>query len=84
MSACSKRDEARLAYLLDEVHRARADLRAARNDPKSSLSRADHQALCAALAEAMEAYAVAATEVGVPLPDRYRDELRLYRSMAAA
>ena len=30
----------------------------------------------------MEAYAEAATDAGIPLPYRYRDEMRLYRSMA--
>jgi len=83
MSALQQRDEARLAELLSEVHRTRADLRAARHSPKSSVSAADQRVLCAALAEAMEAYANAAAEVGLPVPDRYAEELRLFRSVAA-
>ena len=31
----------------------------------------------------MQSYADAAASAGIPLPYRYRDELRLYRAMAA-
>jgi hypothetical protein len=78
-----QRDEARLAGLLSEVKQARTSLRAERNDPMTSVSRAEHRVRCAALAEALAAYAEAATDAGIPLPYRYRDEMRLYRSMAA-
>ena len=79
-----QRDEARLAGLLSEVNQARASLRAERNAPMTSNSRDEHRIRCAVLVEAMRAYEEAATEAGVPLPCRYRDELRLYRSMASA
>lgn len=78
-----QRDEARLADLLSRVNQARTAVRAERDDPKSPVTRAEHQARCAALAEAMEAYADAAKDAGIPLPYRYRDEMRLYRSVAA-
>jgi hypothetical protein len=74
-----QRDEARLAGLLSEVNQARTSLRAERNHPMTSVSRAEHRVRCAAFAEAL---ADAAAEAGVPLPYRYRDEMRLYRSMA--
>jgi len=79
-----QRDEARLAGLLSEVNQARTSVRADRSVPKSSIGRAEHRVRCAALAEALEAYAEAATDAGIPLPYRYRDEMRLYRSMASA
>lgn len=78
-----RRDEVRLADLLSQVNRARASVRAERNDPKTPVTKAEHQVRCAALAEAMEAYADAATDAGIPLPYRYRDEMRLYRSVAS-
>jgi hypothetical protein len=78
------RDEARLAGLLSRVNRARADVRADRNVARTTpASRTGHRVRCAALADAMEAYADAAAGAGVPLPYRYRDEMRLYRSMAS-
>lgn len=76
-------DEVRLAGLLAEVNKARTLVQADRNDPMTSGSRAERRVRCAALAEAIEAYAEAATHAGIPLPYRYRDEMRLYRSMAA-
>jgi hypothetical protein len=78
-----RRDEVRLADLLSQVNRARTSVRADRNDPKTPVAKVEHRVLCAALAEAMEAYADAATEAGIPLPYRYRDEMRLYRSVAS-
>jgi hypothetical protein len=77
-----QRDEARLAGLLSQVNRARTSVRAERHDPQTPAGRSEHRVRCAALAEAMEAYADAATDAGIPLPYRYRDEMRLYRSVA--
>jgi hypothetical protein len=76
------RDEAHLAMLLSQVNRARAELRATRHAPLTSTSQVEHQQCCASLADAMERYADAAANAGIPLPYRYRDELRLYRRMA--
>lgn len=77
-----RRDEARLADLLSEVNRARKSVRAERG-PRTPVSRDEHRVRCAALADAMDAYADAATGAGIPLPYRYRDEMRLYRSLAS-
>jgi hypothetical protein len=79
-----QRDDAHLAGLLSKVNLARTDVRADRNVQRTTpTSRDAHRVRCAALAEAMEAYADAASDAGVPLPYRYRDEMRLYRSMAS-
>jgi hypothetical protein len=74
-----QRDEARLAVLLSKVNLARTSVRAQRNVG----NRDEHLHQCAALAAAMEAYADAAADAGIPLPYRYRDEMRLYRAVAA-
>ena len=76
------RNEALLIELLFNVNRARAGVRAGRRVPTTSTNRHDQQQRRARLADAMEAYADAATSAGVPLPYRYRDEMRLNRSMA--
>jgi hypothetical protein len=77
-------EEARLADLLSRVNEARTSLRAERSQPMTVMTRAEYRIRCAALVEAMGAYAAAATDAGIPLPYRYRDEMRLYRSMASA
>jgi len=76
------RNEALLIKLLFNVNRARAEVRAGRSVPATSTNRHDQQQRRALLADAMEAYADAAATSGVPLPYRYRDEMRLNRSMA--
>lgn len=75
------RDEVLLARLLGEVNRSRGRLRAARTTTVGPRSE-EHQHRCEQLAAAMEAYADAAAAMGVPLPYRFRDELRLHRAMA--
>ena len=77
-----ERDEALLIALLFDVNQARAEVRAGRRVPTNSTNRHDQQHRRGRLAEAMEAYADAAATSGVPLPYRYRDEMRLNRSMA--
>jgi hypothetical protein len=77
-----ERDEAQLVALLHEVNRCRAQVRAGRRAPLTSVSIGEQSQRCARLADAMEAYADAAAGSGVPLPYRYRDEMRLYRAMA--
>lgn len=77
-----ERDEALLVALLFDVNQARAEVRAGRSVTTSSSNRHDQQHRRGRLAEAMEAYADAAATSGVPLPYRYRDEMRLNRSMA--
>jgi hypothetical protein len=76
-----QRNEARLADLLAQVNRARTSVQAERK--LRSASRDAHRICCGDLAAAMEAYADAATDAGIPLPYRYRDEMRLYRSLAS-
>jgi hypothetical protein len=77
-----QRNERLLVHLLSNVTRARAEVRASRGNPGSSTYRSAQRQRFAALAESLEAYAVAAAASGVPIPYRYRDEMRLYRSMA--
>lgn len=77
-----QRDEAQLTALLHEVNRCRAQVRAGRKASSTSVSVGEQSQRCARLADAMQAYADAAALSGVPLPYRYRDEMRLYRAMA--
>ncbi len=67
--------------LLVQVNRARSAFRAGRALPVNSATRLEQAQRTAQLAKAMEAYADAAASAGVPLPYRYRDELRLYQAM---
>jgi len=78
------RNEALLISLLFEVNRARYAFRAGRALPVNSTNRLEQVQRTAHLAKAMEAYADAAASVGVPLPYRYRDELRMYQAMKRA
>jgi hypothetical protein len=82
MATSPVRDEKLLTALLSEVNRARLEFRAGRGQVASSSNRLDQARRTARLAEAMESYADAAATAGIPLPYRYRDELRLYQSMA--
>jgi hypothetical protein len=82
-SGGARRDEARLSSLLSQVSLARAEFRAGRGDHSRQGGHVEQARRTARLAEAMEAYADEAATAGVPLPYRYRDEMRLYRSMAA-
>jgi hypothetical protein len=79
-----ERDEGLLIDLLLQVKHARSAFRAGRALPVNSTTRLDQAQRTAELAQAMEAYADAAASVGVPLPYRYRDELRLYQAMKRA
>ena len=72
--------ELHLIKLLDEVNRARMAFRTQRDNPGGG-AYLEQQRLAADLVEAMQAYADAASASGIPLPYRYRDELRLYRTM---
>lgn len=76
----AERDERRLIALLAEVNRARARFRAGRNLTNSA-SRHEQQQRSAQLAAAMEAYAEAAENCGVPLSYKYRNEMLLHRLM---
>jgi hypothetical protein len=78
------RDDAQLVALLGEVRRCREAVQQGRrlSAPATHQTGGAQAGLCAALATAMEAYADAAAASGVPLPYRYRDEMRLYRAMA--
>ena len=78
-----RRNDALLTALLSEVKRARSAFRAGRAGPRSPTGWSDQAQRAAHLASAMESYADAAAATGVPLPYRYRDELRLYRAMTA-
>lgn len=63
--------------LLDEVHSARSRLEAARHDKRLT----EQQALRQALLDALDAYASALADAGVPLPHRLRSEIDLYRGL---
>jgi len=76
-----RRDEALLGRLLLEVNRLRSKVRAGRDLPADPDGRRERHEQRLGLAEAMEAYAEAATSGGVPLPYRYRDEMRLHQAM---
>jgi hypothetical protein len=82
MPAPRQRNDQLLLHLLSNVNQARACVRAGRSEPGSATSGYDRRQRCTELLVALEAYASAATASGVPLPYRYRDEMRLYRSMA--
>ena len=77
-----QRNDRLLVHLLSNVNLARAGVRAGRGGRGNSTSGNDRRQRSTELLEALEAYATAAADSGVPLPYRYRDELRLYRSMA--
>jgi hypothetical protein len=83
MPAPRQRNDRLLVHLLSNVNLARAGVRAGRSGPGNSTIRNARRQQCTELLEALEAYAAAAAASGVPLPYRYRDEMRLYRSMAA-
>jgi len=74
-------NELHLITLLDEVNRARAAFRNQRDKPGSAGAGLEQQRLAVNLLDAMQAYADAASASGIPLPYRYRDEMRLYRTM---
>jgi hypothetical protein len=74
-----QRNDRLLVHLLSNVNRARADVRASRGNPGSSIYQRQRFAV---LAGSLEAYAAEAAACGAPIPYRYRDEMRLYRSMA--
>jgi hypothetical protein len=76
-----QRDEAALIGLLVEVNLARAQVRESRGAAATPANRLDQQDRHTRLADAMEAYADVAAASGVPLPYRYRDEMRLYRAL---
>jgi hypothetical protein len=64
-----------------EVNHARAGVLEGRNLGRGPLAREDQKRRCEQLLGALEAYAEAAAAAGVPLPYRYRDEIRLYRTI---
>jgi hypothetical protein len=76
-----QRNEALLMALLFEVNLARTAFRAGRGQSLGPTGRPEHAKRAADLASAMEKYADAAASAGVPLPYRYRDELRLYQAI---
>lgn len=76
------RDDAKLFEMLWHVNKARSEFRTGRANPGRNGSVVDLGRLAAQVAETMQAYADAASSSGIPLPYRFRDELRLYRAMA--
>lgn len=74
-----QRNDRLLVELLSNVTRARAEVRASRGSPGNSTYQRQR---FADLAGSLEAYAAAAAASGVRIPYRYRDEMRLYRSVA--
>ena len=63
-----------------EVDRARSAFRLGRAQTPSSIH-PGQLARAADLALAMQTYADASVAAGIPLPYRYRDELRLYETL---
>ena len=82
MPAPRQRNDRLLVHLLSNVNLARAGVRAGRGGRGGATSGYDRRQRCTELLEALEAYASAAAASGVPLSYRYRDEMRLYRSIA--
>jgi hypothetical protein len=75
------RDDRLLVALQQRVNEARADVQQGRSLPPAPQRAVEQQRRYEQLAGALEAYADAASNAGVPLPYRYRDEMRLYRAM---
>jgi len=75
------RDDRQLVLLQRHITVARADVQLGRSLPPGSQRALEQGRRCERLTQALQAYADAASDAGVPLPYRYRDELRLYRSM---
>jgi len=75
------RNERELATLLSDIGRARASVREGRGSAPSYLTRQEKERSCERLVEALEAYANAAAIAHVPLPYKFRDEIRLYRAL---
>ena len=75
------RDDRLLAMLQHRVSLARADVQLGRAMGPSPHRADEQRCRSQRLTDALQAYADAAAAAGVPLPYRYRDELRLYRSM---
>jgi hypothetical protein len=78
------RSEELLFALLSNVRRARSAFRAGRTRTVSSTTRPVQAQFALELVVAMEAYADAASRAGVPLPYRYRDELRLFKAVTGS
>jgi hypothetical protein len=83
MSVVSRpvRSEQPLVALMLNVNQARAHVAVGRAREAGSSMRDDQQHRNGLLLTALEAYAEAACSAGAPLPYRYRDEMRLLRSL---
>jgi hypothetical protein len=79
--ARSVRDEEYLLLLMEEVVLARTEVHRGRGLPPSPSSAGDQSQRMQHLARTLEAFADAASTAGVPLPYRYRDEIRLYQAL---
>jgi hypothetical protein len=75
------RDERLLELLRYRVAIARADVHLGRAMPPGPLRVTEQDHRCERLRDALQAYSDASSAAGVPLPYRYRDELRLYSAM---
>ena len=76
-------DQRILVLLHNRVTLARTEVQLGRTLPPSPHRMQDQNRRCHRLMDALQDYADATFDAGVPLPYRYRDELRLYRSMYA-
>ena len=76
-----RRDDAELHALVVAIDRARATALAGRAGAFDAATWQAQIDRCGRLADLIEIFAVAAARSGVPLPGRYRDELRLYRGL---
>ena len=73
----SRRDDALLDALQDELMSARSDYRTGRNRQQP-----EQRQRAGRVADAMSRYAAAAAAAGIPLPYGYRHEMQLYRSLS--
>lgn len=75
------RNEVVLVRLLGEIRRARAAYRACGDVPSTPTAEVVKARSVVQLAEAMQSYAEAAADAGVPLPHRFHLDMRIYRAM---
>ena len=78
----SPRDERLLVELMSEINQARDEVADGRSQLSGPMSGQEQTRRMQHLVGALEEFADAATTAGVPLPYRFRDEIRMYRAMS--
>jgi hypothetical protein len=77
----SPRDEKLLVDLMAEINQARDEVRDGRSRLSGPMTGQEQTRRMQQLVSALEDFADAASAAGVPLPYRYRDEIRMYRAI---